>query len=134
AYFPGLVLCVGVSEDLDPSGLLRATVELLQRYRRARPHGLADAHAGACPSYDAGIVQLVGPRALLLNPRWQARLGTICVLHPVNDASDDVDLVRAYASPPTTSTHDRSPRVWDPLRDQACATAARWGIESCDEA
>lgn len=67
--------------------------DLLRGYRSVRRQGLTALLDRAIPWHRAGVVQLIGPRAVIWHPMLSESQQRICVRHDVSDA---IDVLRPY--------------------------------------
>lgn len=112
---------------------MRAAVRQIVQYRRSRPSRLALYLHRQVPPEQANVVQLSGPRAMLLDPEVQELLRGCDVTYHFTDGGLAPDLEGIYRdrvrpggsfTPPQTQT----------VLDDATATLQRWGLGNREKA
>jgi hypothetical protein len=106
--------------------------ELLRRYRTVRRAGLKALLDRQIPWHRAGVVQLIGPRAIISHPMLSETQQRVCVRHYLSPAPLDVLLPYNPSAPPPS----RQPIIIDPTLDgdARCLPSWRylqtWGVTS----
>lgn len=70
-----------------PPPTLRPFARLIVDYRARRPEGLESILNRSCGWFDAGVVQVVGSRAILQHPGLRTALDRVCARHYADDSS-----------------------------------------------
>jgi hypothetical protein len=95
---------------------------LIGDYRARRPEGLESIINGSCEWFAAGVVQVVGLRAIIQHPAMRTALGRVCARHYTDD-SGPLDVFQPYTRRPlltqqldeqlTSATRDENiERLW----------------------
>lgn len=84
-HFVGLVVVLS-SQFADRATALGPFARLIVDYRARRPEGLESILNGSCEWFDAGVVQVVGRRAIMQHPGMRTALERFSQLHrPINN-------------------------------------------------
>jgi hypothetical protein len=92
--FTGLVVVLP-AQLADPSTALRPFARLIVDYRARRPEGLESIVNGSCEWFDAGVVQVVGRRAIMHHSGMRTTLDRACARHYTDD-SGLLDMFQPY--------------------------------------
>lgn len=131
AYF-GLVLVLPCSSGNVRAALKPFQVALLT-YRSRHPYGLPSLLNGRRGWHQVGVVQVVGPGAVVRHPWVRSALQLACVLH---EAEPDVDLLAAYhggAIQLVTSPHARNQESFEDDLETRWRLVRLWGVTDRDE-
>lgn len=128
-----LVVVLPTRLDRDWPQLAARLDNLLCRYRLVRPDGLRALLGGQVDWHLAGVVQVIGPRAIIDHPMLADSQQRICVRHPLS--AEPVDVLRPFDRSAPVSVAVAEPMV-DPTLDgdARCLPTWRylrsWGVSS----
>jgi hypothetical protein len=133
--YPGLVVVLP-SQLTDPSAALRPFARLIVDYRARRPEGLASIIDGSCPWFDAGVVHVVGRRAIMQHPELGITRDRVCAQH-YTDESGVLDLFQPYTRRLVLAQQLDKPLAADEVRDENIGRLWRdvqaWGVTNIHE-
>jgi hypothetical protein len=84
-HFPALIVVLP-SQLAVPSAALRPFARLIVDYRARRPEGLESILNETCQWFDAGVVQVVGRRAIMTYSGIRDALDRVCARHYTDDS------------------------------------------------
>jgi hypothetical protein len=96
-HFAGLVVVLP-SQLATPSSALLPFTRLIVDYRARRPEGLESILNGSCEWFNAGVVQVVGRRAVIQHPGMRTALDRVCARRYTDD-SELLDMFQPYTRP-----------------------------------
>lgn len=125
--FAGLVVVLPWQLDVSPPAELQSFARLIMDYRARRPEGLDAILNGSCEWFDAGVVQVVGRRAIMHHLAMRTALDRVCARH-YTDGPTSLDVFKPYTTQssvleeqPAGDVHDESiERLWRDIR--------AWGV------
>ena len=127
-HFTGLVVVLP-SQLADPLAL-RPFARLIGDYRARRPEGLESIINGSCEWFAAGVVQVVGLRAIIQHPAMRTALGRVCARHYTDD-SGPLDVFQPYTRRPLL-TQQLDEQLTSATRDEnierLCRDVQAWGV------
>lgn len=101
--FPSLILVTRSeqaslgAQPLDLRSALRPSEDLVMGYRARWPNGLLDLINHRVASYEAGVVQVIGPSTILNDPAAERLLQNVCVRHDIDKLTDLGAIFAVYA-------------------------------------
>jgi hypothetical protein len=133
-YFPSLVVVLP-SQLADPSAALRPFARLIVDYRARRPKGLESLLNGSCKWFEAGVVQVVGRRAIMHHPGIEAVLDRVSARR-YTDESGLLDMFQPYTrrftlvqqldeQPASTVPDESIERLWRDVQ--------AWGVADIED-
>lgn len=108
ANFPGLLVVLPMPTEDEQEvaralALLRSVARLIRDYRCRKPHGLTWLLAGGNRSfYQAGVVQIVGLRALMDYRELTKAHAEVCARHYIDPHEPPFDVFKPYLGPGLT--------------------------------
>jgi hypothetical protein len=128
--FPGLVVVLP-SRLADPALVLRPFARLIIDYRARRPEGLASIIDGSCAWFDAGVVHVIGRRAIMHHAEMGITRARVCV-HHYTDEAELPDLFQPYTRRLVVATQPDEQLVARQVDDDNVARLWRdvqaWGV------
>jgi RNA polymerase sigma factor (sigma-70 family) len=121
--FAGLVAVLPSELDADPLVELRPFKRLIQDYRAGRPEGIDSILNGSCEWFDAGVVQIIGRRAIMRHPTMKALLNRVCAQHDTED-STPLNVFEPYE----TRKEQRADDVYKEGIEHLWLNIQTWGI------
>ena len=117
-----LIVVLPTRLDRDWPQLAARVDSLLCRYRLIRPDGLKALLDGQVDWHLAGVIQVIGPRAIIDHPMLAESRQRICVRHPLS--VDPVDVLRPYDRTSSVGVVDAVPV--DPTMDGDARCLPTW--------
>jgi hypothetical protein len=113
--------------------VLHQVVQLVRTYRQHRSPGLARVLASK-RWWDHGVVQLVGPRAMLRHPSMDDIRAQVCAVHYLEDHNDTlVNLIEPYFLPSCPATTAVADSVGEDELDRVWRHVKKWGVTTLSE-
>lgn len=128
--FSGLVVVLPSSLAGPPP--LQPFARLIVDYRARRPEGLESILNGSHDWFDAGVVQVVGRRAIVQHPGFRTALDRVCARHYADD-SKPPDVFQPYTARNFTLVQKLEEQPAGDLRDESIerlwSDVQAWGVD-----
>lgn len=124
--FTGLIVVLPTQLDAGQLASLQPFTSLIMDYRARRPEGLDSLLTGHCEWFDAGVLQVVGQRAII-RELGRATLDRVCARHYTDDSAP-VDVFHPYTARSSGPAGQPAGEVLDEDIARLWRDVQAWGI------
>lgn len=125
--FAGLVVVLPWQLDAGTPAELQPFARLIVDYRARRPEGLDAILSGSCEWFDAGVVQVVGRRAIMRHLVMRTALDRVCARH-YTDGSTSFDVFKPYTTQSSAPEEEPAGDVHDESIERLWRDVRAWGV------
>jgi hypothetical protein len=125
-HFAGLIVALPTQLDADPLAALQPFVRLIGDYRARRTEGLDSILNGSCAWLDAGVVQVVGRRAIMRH-LGRTTLARVCAQHHTDDSAP-LDVFQPYTTRSSVPEEQPAGDVHDESNEGLWRYVQTWGV------